>query len=479
MPANRFPRPASRAAGVATRRRVLVLLLAGVTALAGCTSEPEVQYADEEVRPADVVERVSAPGSVQPTAQADLTAPAAARIQALAADGQQVRAGQVVARLTSEEVDQAVAQAEQAAASASALDGAAPQLPAGQSIAALDAVQLLVRDTTNTLLQTLRTAAAGVPEPHRSRLLAHLEQAQKKLADARGQARRAAEEAVSAVSQQTAGLQQAMTAATAAQRAQAQAALEVAHEQRERLTLRAPIGGTVQLGRAGGQGGGMPNLDGLAAGGGQLPEGAGEALEGLTGGGGGGGQPAGGPLLRVGSEVTAGQTVLSVLDVSRLTVAAEVDETDVALVREGLLAEVELDAYPGEVYKASVERVALTPTQGQASALGGVSYRVDLYLAPPVDPEGPMPRSGMTATASIRVREARAALSVAASALVGRGEGQAVYVIGEDGRVHLRPVELAASGDERVAVASGVRAGERVVTRGAERLSDNQEYPDR
>lgn len=458
------------------------LLLAGAVALAGCTSEPEVEFAAETVQTADVVERVSAPGSVQPAAQADLTAPAGARVHALhVADGEEVRAGQVVAQLTSEEVDRAVQQAESAIASAAALDGSAPDLSAGQSIAALDAVQLLVRDTTNTLLQTLRSAAAGVPEPHRAKLLQHLEKAEKRLADARGQARETAEEAMAAFTQQqTDSLQGVMTAATQAQRAQAETALEIARDQQERLTLRSPISGTVQLGRAGsGGGGGLPDVSGLA-GGGQLPEGAADALEGLAGGAGaaagGGGQPAG-PLLRVGSKVTSGQVVASVLDVSRLTVAAEIDETDVALVKEGQLAEVELDAYPGEVYKARVTRVALQPTQGQASALGGVSYRVDMDLAPPVDPEGPMPRSGMTATASVRVREVNDALSVASSALIGRGHGQAVYVIDDSGRVRLRPVELAASGDDRVAVAAGVEAGDRVVTRGAERLSDDQEYP--
>jgi len=51
-----------------------------------------------------------------------------------------------------------------------------------------------------------------------------------------------------------------------------------------------------------------------------------------------------------------------------------------------------------------------------------------------------------------------------------------VYVV-EDGHVRLRPVQLAASGEDRIAISSGVQEGERVVTRGAERLRDGQEWP--
>jgi HlyD family secretion protein len=47
----------------------------------------------------------------------------------------------------------------------------------------------------------------------------------------------------------------------------------------------------------------------------------------------------------------------------------------------------------------------------------------------------------------------------------------------ENGKVHLRPVQVAADGEDRVAVASGLRDGERVVSRGAERLRDGQDWP--
>ena len=59
------------------------------------------------------------------------------------------------------------------------------------------------------------------------------------------------------------------------------------------------------------------------------------------------------------------------------SVTAEVDETDVLLVKAGTKAVVEVDAVPDAQYVATVRAVDLSPT---SSAGGGVSYRVRLAL---------------------------------------------------------------------------------------------------
>jgi HlyD family secretion protein len=339
-------------------------------------------------------------------------------------------------------------------------------------VAALGDVQDQVTATSLAVITSLRSVAGTLPAPQRARLLARRDRTERQLAATRRRTSAAVRQAADAVQAQTSAMSQSLEAATAAQRSQAAVAVAAAENQQERLTLRATLAGTVQLGREQtGGGGGLPSLP-------SLPQGAEQALEGL-GGGGGGGQE--GPVLRVGSEVDAGQTVATIYDVASLNVAAMVDETDVALVRVGQHAAVELDAFPGARLEARVRRVAVAPsTQTAPSAAGGVSYQVDLALGKELEPaedgRRTVPRVGMTATAEIEVRQASAALSVPGSALVGRGTGQAVYVI-EDGRVRLRNVRVAADGEDRVAIAAGLREGERVVARGAERLRDGQTWP--
>jgi multidrug efflux pump subunit AcrA (membrane-fusion protein) len=439
----------------------------GVLVLAGCRSGDNGRYAAEPVRTAEVVERVSAPGAVQAAGQAELKAPAAARVERLVVkDGQAVKEGQLVAELSSEQVEDQVRQAQAAVDAASSLGGVAPTLPTGAALSAFQQVQSQVTATSAAVIAALRSALPLVPRAQRARLEVRIDRAQVRVAQLQRQADQAAEQAAAASAAQADSLQRSLQAATAAQRSQAELALELARNQQERLTLRSPLAGNVQLGRSGGGGTTLPQVQGL-------PEGAEQALQGL----GGGTQAAQtGPPLRVGSEVTAGQTVATVYDVSDLLVAAEVDETDIALVKPGQLARVELDAFPQAAFAAKVRRVAVAPTAGQ-SAAGGVTYQVDLVLGEADAGEAqPVPRVGMTATAAIAVRRTTNRPSVPGSALVGRPGGQAVFVV-EDGKVHLRPVQVAADGDDRVAVASGLRDGERVVSRGAERLRDGQDWP--
>jgi HlyD family secretion protein len=447
--------------------------LVGVLLLAGCDSGDAGRYAAEPVRAAEVVERVSAPGVVQAAGQADLKAPAAARVERLVVkDGQEVAEGDLVAELSSEQVDDQVRQAQAAVDAASSLGGVAPGLPTGAALSAFQQVQSQVTATSAAVIEAMRAALPLVPRAQRARLQARIDRAQVRVADLQRQAARAADAAAAAADAQTATLQQSIQAATAAQRGQAELALELARDQQERLTLRSPLAGTVQLGRSGSGATTIPELEGL-------PEGASDALEGLSGGGTQAAQT--GPPLRVGSEVAAGQTVATVFDVSGLLVLAEVDETDIALVKPGQKAQVELDAFPQTPFAAKVRRVAVAPASGQSPA-GGVTYQVDLALGEAETGTGsapadePVPRVGMTATAAIEVRRTTEELSVPGSALVGRSGGQAVFVV-ENGKVRLRPVQVAADGEDRVAVASGLREGERVVSRGAERLRDGQDWP--
>ena len=87
----------------------VLVVLALALAAGACRSGPDDRFAAEAARPADVVERVNAPGAVAAAAQAELTAPAAATVERLPVrDGAKVRPGQVVAQLASSQVDESL-----------------------------------------------------------------------------------------------------------------------------------------------------------------------------------------------------------------------------------------------------------------------------------------------------------------------------------------------------------------------------------
>lgn len=260
------------------------------------------------------------------------------------------------------------------------------------------------------------------------------------------------------------------SASTAEQRAQAAAAVAAAQRGVAGLTVVSPINGTVQLGGSA-PAGAAPNLDDLI---GALPAGIqGQAASALGGGGSAGGTTTVAEIAP-GVPVQQGTVLAAVFDLSALTLVAEVDETDVFLVSKGITAEAELDAVPGAVYPATVRSVELSPT---TSSRGGVTYRVALSLAAGKGVDGavaPVPRPGMSAVVDLRVREAKAAVSVPAAAVIRQGERDAVWVV-RDGRARATVVTLGAQGDDVVEVRSGVGEGERIVVRGADAVREGQQ----
>ncbi|NUT36128.1 MAG: efflux RND transporter periplasmic adaptor subunit, partial [Hamadaea sp.] len=174
-----------------------------------------------------------------------------------------------------------------------------------------------------------------------------------------------------------------------------------------------------------------------------------------------------------GGIVAAGTAIVTIVDISELGLVAEVDETDILLVKPGLEAEVELDAAPGVRYPARVATIDVLPT---ANSRGAVAYRVRLALTGP--PAGaPTPRPGMNAVARLLVREASSAVAVPAAAVFSAEGRDMIWVRTTDGTAERRPVTVGVTGTDLVQIVDGVQPGERVVIRGADKVTTGEELP--
>lgn len=161
--------------------------------------------------------------------------------------------------------------------------------------------------------------------------------------------------------------------------------------------------------------------------------------------------------VEAGSAVTAHQRMFDLADVSLLVVRVQLSELDVVHVRPGADVKVSFDAYPGVRIPAHIRRVF--PSADEESRL--VPVEVALGALPP----GVRARPGFLARVSFALEQRDSALAVPAPA-VGVTGGQAfVYVVDAD-TLARRPVELGLTADGWVELASGVRAGELVVTSG-------------
>ncbi len=180
--------------------------------------------------------------------------------------------------------------------------------------------------------------------------------------------------------------------------------------------------------------------------------------------------------------------VLIISTLSKMEASIEVGEHEVVYVKEGDLADVEIDAFPDQKFPAQVVEVARNATVKNQGTEGEVTtFVVRLALTQPVP--GALP--GMSAQASIATDTRDDAVVVPIQAVTVRPErdvvgGKApaddrpqapaapgkkarreplrkvVFVI-QDGVARLRPVETGLASDTEIEITSGLQKGEQVV----------------
>ncbi len=435
-------------------------LVAVLGAAAGCSGDGGRSVRVEPVGRATVTEVVEAPATVTAFASAVVTSPADGTVAVLRVrEGQQVQAGKVLLRIDSPAARRQLQQAKKAdarAAEAGTSRGGAVTL-AGAAQADAQAAKAFER---------ARRSARRIPDKAaRQQALAALKVSQSQYRAARA----AADQAAAQLAAGLGSLSAAVAALSSAQRVQTRAAVAAARQAVAALVVRSPVAGTVSLSpppASSGAGDASALLD-------QLPD----SLQGQAGSLLGGGTSAAvDAALAAGRPVARGQGLLTVVDASELSLTAQVDETDVLLVRAGVPAAAELDAVPDATYEAAVTTVDPTPTQ---SSRGGVTYVVRLSLGRGTRTDGgaaPVPRPGMSAVVDLSVRTARDTVAVPAAAVFRDGRRDAVWVV-QNGRARERPVRLGAQGASRVQVLEGLRVGERVVVRGADQVRAGDELP--
>ncbi len=210
-----------------------------------------------------------------------------------------------------------------------------------------------------------------------------------------------------------------------------------------------------------------------------------------------------GEIAVTGTMNNAGTVLLSIADLSRMEVEAEIDETDIVDVRLGQKAHIKVDAFPDTTYSGTVTEIANTAeTRNRGTSEEVTNFRVKVVLEDKVDAVRP----GMSSTVEIETGRANAVPRLPIQALVtrnlereqralekaqrrrGKGgsetahaaaadsldeddEGAAtkekkvdgVYVL-RDGRAVFVPIRSGLADDRFMELKSGVVAGDRIVT---------------
>ncbi len=164
-----------------------------------------------------------------------------------------------------------------------------------------------------------------------------------------------------------------------------------------------------------------------------------------------------------GQVVAAGQSVIRVAKSGEIEAALNVPERDIGAVRSAAMWQVVVPALDGRVLQGKVRE--LSPVSDPASR----TYPVRLTLSGDLSGLA----LGMTATAA-SLREASSAFQLPISALYSKDGKSYVWVVDAQGAVAPVQVETVGLGEDTVRIASGIKAGDRVVTAGANLLVPGQ-----
>jgi len=163
-------------------------------------------------------------------------------------------------------------------------------------------------------------------------------------------------------------------------------------------------------------------------------------------------------LAEPGQVVGAGQAVFRLARDGAREVAIAIPESRLAGLQVGAAATVEL--WGGKTYKGKLRELAPAADPASrtfAARIGILDADADVVLG---------------RTAAVRFAQTGASeIVVPLAAILQQGERPAVWVIGADGTVSQRPIEVARYADQGAVVAAGLQAGETIVAAGAFKLA--------
>ena len=166
-----------------------------------------------------------------------------------------------------------------------------------------------------------------------------------------------------------------------------------------------------------------------------------------------------------GAMVNTNTAIASVVDISRLRLVVNVVEKDLRLVTPGDVADVEVDAYPGEKFSGKIARVS--PVLDPATRTAQMEVEIpngDHRLKP-----------GMYARINLTVEERKNAIVAPKGAVIDFENKRGVWVPNDQKRAAFVPVTLGIEGPEQIEILSGLKEGDRFVTTGAGAVRNNDQ----
>ena len=166
--------------------------------------------------------------------------------------------------------------------------------------------------------------------------------------------------------------------------------------------------------------------------------------------------------LENGTKVSTSTAVAIIGDIKNLQVSANVPERYIAVLKKGLKAIVNVEAYPGVNFPATVSRVS--------PVVDSASRTKEIILL--FDRRDSRINAGMFAKVTLYTEDYKDAVVMPSDAVVQNGENYFAYVVNEDSKVSKRKITLGNAVDGLVQILEGVKPEEIIVIQGQTSLAD-------
>jgi cobalt-zinc-cadmium efflux system membrane fusion protein len=150
------------------------------------------------------------------------------------------------------------------------------------------------------------------------------------------------------------------------------------------------------------------------------------------------------------------QVLFTVAELDKVQVVADVYERDLRLVKVGASISVSVEAYPGEVFSASIATIG--------DVVDPVSRTIKVRAW--IDNKDGRLKPEMFARLRIQIGEQKSSISVPREAVLEIEGKEYVYVVPSGGTYEKRLVKVGSSSEESLQIVDGLSQGERVVVKG-------------
>lgn len=163
--------------------------------------------------------------------------------------------------------------------------------------------------------------------------------------------------------------------------------------------------------------------------------------------------------------------IVTIADMSSLEVEADVSESNIEKIKEGMPCEITLDAYPEKRYSGFVNKIVPTADRAKATVLTKVRFKErDERVLPEMRAKVNFLKEGKQ-----QQQNSTPKISVPAAAITTRN-GQKVVFIVKDEIIVETAVTLGEVMGNRIEIKQGVTAGQKVVLRPAENLTTGTRF---